>query len=53
MSEKRLGFTRMVRNACENRHDHVAMHGELKRAAIFLFCQPEMCPYALHALCRR
>ena len=25
MSEKRLGFTRMVRNACENRHDHVAM----------------------------
>ena len=27
MSEKRLGLTRMVRNASESRQDHVAMHG--------------------------
>ena len=27
MSEKRLGFTRVVRAICENRHDRLTMHG--------------------------
>ena len=31
MSEKRLGLTRMVRNAGENRHYHVGMQGAFVR----------------------